>query len=198
MQKAVSRRAPEESELPSRLEDPAKPARRHHEIKPQYTPVQSSTLASTESRSSRLEPSESSERSQSRRLHEIESTLDGLASNVRSRGGQTISVELPGAGGGPAFAGYETAIFNAYFHAWTAPDDVAGHEADVDAKIVVARDGTILSSQIVSPSGHRQLDRSVEEALRLVTKLPPFPESARDAERTFLIRFNLEAKLSTG
>jgi len=60
----------------------------------------------------------------------------------------------------------------------------------------VARDGSILSAEIVSRSGHREMDRSVDQALRLVSKLPPFPESARDSERTFLIRFNLEAKLS--
>jgi TonB family protein len=180
----------------SREESSPLPAKKHHQIKPTFTPAARSTTAAKSSRSHDADTS--ARPADTRRLQEIEQTLSGLASNVRTRAGQTIAVELSGAGGGEAFTGYESAIFNAYFRAWSAPEDLADRLANVDAKIVVARDGSILSAEIVTRSGHRELDRSVDQALRLVTKLPPFPESAQDAERTFLIRFNLEAKLSTG
>ena len=199
--KVPARPAPEEVEVSSdRGEASDRPVKKHHEIKPDFTLADSNSLSAKETRKSRAAASEVSRAEESRRLHDIESTLQGLATNVRSRGGQVIAVDLAGAGGGEAFASYETAIFNAYFHAWTAPEEIADRLADVDTKIVVARDGTILSAEIVRRSEHREMDRSVEQALRRVTKLPPFPESAHDSERTFIIHFNLdlESKRSPG
>jgi TonB family protein len=197
MTQIAPRRAPEKVELTSDSEEPSpRPIKKHHQIKPTFTPVEtaSATAKASKSRSAEV----SARASETHRLQEIETTLSGLASNVRTRAGQTVALELAGAGGGEAFAGYETAIFNAYFRAWTAPEDLADRLANVDARIVVARDGSVLSAEIVARSGHRELDHSVDQALRVVTKLPPFPESAQDTERTFLIRFNLEAKLSSG
>ena len=107
-------------------------------------------------------------------------------------------VEMPGQGGGEAFAGYETVIYNVYFHAWTTPDGVADKLAGTDVKIVVARDGRVLSAEIINKSGERALDNSVERVLREVTKLPPFPASTHDEQRSYLIRFNLEAKEGSG
>jgi TonB family protein len=191
------RHPPEEVELASNRQEPSPlPVKKHHQIKPDFTPVERSSAAAKSSQSRNAATSARS--AETRRIQEIEQTFSGLASNVRTRAGQTTTVELAGAGGGEPFAGYETAIFNAYNHAWSAPEDLADRLASVDARIVVARDGSILSAEILTPSGHRELDRSVDQALRLVTKLPPFPESAQDPERTFLIRFNLEAKLSSG
>ncbi len=191
------RHAPDETELPPDRDGPSPvPVRRHHQIKPDFTPVQRSSAAAKSSPTRTAETS--AHPSETRRIQEIERAFAGLASNVRNRAGQITPMQLPGAGGGAAFVGYETAIFNAYFNAWKAPDDLADRLASADAKIVVARDGSILSAEIVAHSGHRELDRSVDQALRAVLKLPPFPESARDSERAFLIRFNLEAKLSSG
>jgi TonB family protein len=67
-------------------------------------------------------------------------------------------------------------------------------------EIVVARNGDIVSSKIVSRSGDSSVDQSVQRALDTVErqKLPPFPTGAADTQRTFLIRFNLEAKQSNG
>jgi TonB family protein len=193
------RRQREETDATPESDQPSPvPVKRHHEIKPTFTPVERAS-ASSKSPVSRKTAAPAPERStESNRMKEIENAFSGLALNVRNRAGQITTVDLPGAGGGEAFAGYETAIFNAYYRAWTAPEDLDDRHANVDVKIVVARDGSIVSSEVVARSGHRELDRSVEQALRLVTKLPPFPESARDSQREFLIRFNLEAKLSSG
>jgi len=70
----------------------------------------------------------------------------------------------------------------------------------VDVKIVVARNGDVLSSDIVSKSGDPAVDQSVQRALDQVEreKLPPFPPKAEDTQRTFVIRFNFEAKQSAG
>jgi TonB family protein len=124
--------------------------------------------------------------------------LEELASNVRATGAKSTVVALPGEGGGEAFVGYETAIFNAYYHAWKTPEETTDRLAVADAKIVVSRDGTIVSAEIVSKSGDAAVDRSVQRALDQVKTLPPFPEKAKDTQRSFLIRFNLEAKQSSG
>ena len=70
--------------------------------------------------------------------------------------------------------------------------------ATADARIVVARDGSIISAELVRRSGNPQVDRSVERALRAVTKLPPFPAGSHDEERTFTIQFDLQSKEGTG
>jgi TonB family protein len=105
---------------------------------------------------------------------------------------------MPGQGGGQAFIGYETYIYNAYYRAWVAPDSVTDKLASVDVKIVVARDGSILQAEIVNKSGERDLNRSVEQALNRVHHLPPFPSASSDEQRSFLLRFNLDAKQGSG
>jgi outer membrane biosynthesis protein TonB len=107
---------------------------------------------------------------------------------------------LQGEGGGEAFVNYRTAIFNAYFHAWKTPETAAHNKAVANVKIVVARNGDVLSSDIVTKSGDADVDKSVQRALDQVEreKLPPFPSSSQDTVRTFILRFDLEAKQSAG
>jgi TonB family protein len=179
-------------------EPEARPVHKVHEIHVDYTPADS-VARQTKTKTSASAPVESSSSAESRRLRrEIAESLDALASGVKSSGAQGTVVQMPGQGGGEAFAGYETVVYNAYYHAWITPDSVADKLAGADVKIVVARDGTIISAEIVSKSGEPALDKSVGRVLRAVTKLPPFPTSARDEERTFLIRFNLEGKEASG
>jgi TonB family protein len=174
------------------------PVHKAHEIRPDYTPATSAAHKS-KTKTTESATAESSSSAEARRLRrEIAESLDALASGVKSSGAKGTVVEMPGQGGGEAFAGYETVIYNAYYHAWITPDSVADKLAGADVKIVVARDGTILSAEIIKNSGEPALDKSVGRVLRAVTKLPPFPASARDEQRSFLIRFNLEAKEASG
>jgi TonB family protein len=188
-------RTPEPS---TERETEAKPVHKAHEIHVDYTP------ASTLTHKKRVRPSETEEAeysssSESKRLRQrIAESLDALATGVQSSGAQGTVVDMPGQGGGESFAGYETVIYNAYYHAWTAPDSVGDMKAGADVKIVVARDGSIISAEIVNKSGEAALDRSVSRALRAVTRLPPFPPTAHDEQRIFLIRFNLAAKEASG
>jgi TonB family protein len=176
----------------------AKPPRKHHEVVADFTPATSANLKA-KTHPSDTAAADSASRATARRLQrQIAQSLDALASGVRSSGAKGTVVDMPGQGGGEAFAGYETVIYNVYFHAWITPDGVANTLAGADVKIVVARDGTILSAEVVNKSGERALDKSVERVLREVAKLPPFPASAHDEQRSFLIRFNLEAKEGSG
>jgi len=184
---------------PQRSDDvalqPAPRIHKTHEIHTSYELVSHSTSnKKPETNHSR----ESSMRDDARRRKEIQESLDQLVSGVKNIGAPSTTVEIGGSTGGEAFASYRDVIFNAYYHAWITPDSVTDRTASVDAKVTIARDGTILSAEIVRPSGNVALDKSVERALRFVTKLPPFPASARDEERTFKIQFSLEAKDTSG
>jgi TonB family protein len=177
-----------------------KPAKKHPDIVPDYTPA-SSVTSKKKSKTSTSESAtaESSSRNNASRLRkQIVDSIDALASGVKSSGAKGTVVDMPGQGGGEAFAGYETVIYNVYYHAWITPDSIADRLAATDVKIVVARDGAILSAEIIKKSGEAALDRSVGKVLRAVTKLPPFPASAHDEQRSFLLRFNLDAKEASG
>jgi TonB family protein len=120
-------------------------------------------------------------------------TIVGKLENKMSPG---VAVEMPGPGG-EAFINYADLIYTRYYQAWQTPDgrDIRN---PVKVEIVVAKDGRVISSIIVKPSGDAQLDRSVRQALDRVTKLPAFPEGAKDLQRTFRINFELKSKRQFG
>ncbi len=168
----------------------------HHEIHPSYTPA---------ARAANTKPTDNSQASQAasqaelKRLKEVEDSLSHLATGVAASAAEKTTVDVPGLGGaGEPFAGYNEVVKSIYYRAWITQDTLAGHVAGPVARIVVARDGTILSAELTTPSGDASLDKSVDRALQRVTKLPPFPAGARDEERTFRIRFSLDAKKASG
>lgn len=120
-------------------------------------------------------------------------SLQTLRNNLST--GTDVTVPGPG---GAAYANYAQVVKSVYTQAWNAPDDVADDEATTKVKVVIARDGTVVSANIIGRSGSAPVDRSVQETLRRVQFVAPFPEGATDAERSFTINFNLKAKRSIG
>jgi TonB family protein len=180
----------------SSLESTPKISKRHsHEVQVSYTPAHPTTRSKKPDTN---QSSESSARAEARKLKEIETSLAQLASGVRSSGSQDPIVDTEGIGGGEAFAGYRDVVFSAYYHAWITPDNAASRTDTADAKVTIARDGSIIYAELVRPSDDKALNKSVERALSQVTKLPPFPASTTDAQRTYVIRFSLEAKEMAG
>lgn len=200
----VERQKPQEAEEETHpvvaadnpLPRPSKP-HRQHEIHPTFTSADGTTAhgkPETPEASSQV-----SARSEAHRLSEIENSLDHLASGVQTSGAGRTVVDIPGiGGGGEVFAGYRDVVRSFYYRAWVAPENGGDKSALPEARIVVARDGSIISAELVSPSGEATLDKSVIRALRAVAKLPPFPASARDEQRTFRIQFSLDLKESSG
>jgi TonB family protein len=196
--------APRPSPRPPPVETPDPPhdtqnaqraAKPVHEIHVSYATASSVKKKQTEN----AETSASSPASEQKRLKQVESSLSQLASGVQTSGADKTIVDVSNiGGGGESFANYREAIYSIYYHGWITQDSVADQVGGPVARIVVARDGSVLSAELVTPSGDRLLDKSVERVLRLVTKLPPFPKDARDEERTFRIRFNLDAKKASG
>jgi TonB family protein len=100
--------------------------------------------------------------------------------------------------GGEAYANYAQAIKTIYTEAWITPEDVNDESATVQVTVIIARDGRVLSSSILKRTGIPALDRSVQNVLDRVRKLPSFPEGANDLQRTFRLNFNLKSKRTPG
>lgn len=135
---------------------------------------------------------------QRRTAHEISQAFSGLATAINKGTAKAEVFDLPGQGGGAAFADYRTVLFNAYYNAWNCPQDLDNDLASVEVKIVVARNGTVISAEITKKSSDGSLNRSVQRALDNVRQLPAFPDGANEDQRSFKLRFNLKAKQSLG
>lgn len=98
-----------------------------------------------------------------------------------------------GGGSGPAYANWFSILQTIYDRAWEVPDSINDDSANVKASVTIARDGTVLSWSIVTPSGNSTVDRSVRAALESVTHVSALPATAKEEQRTVIINFNLKA-----
>jgi TonB family protein len=132
---------------------------------------------------------DNSQQLQQRQTRAINSALRALRSNLSP--GTTI--DLPG-NSSAAYASYAAAVKSVYEQAWQPPDNAANDEANVRVTATIAGDGAVLAAHIITPSGDPGLDGSVQRTLDRVTFIAPFPEGAKEKERTYTINFNLKAK----
>ncbi|MDB6018997.1 MAG: TonB family protein [Pedosphaera sp.] len=106
---------------------------------------------------------------------------------------------LPGpGGGGPLSAAYKDVVASTYTAAWSPPADLSDESATVTVSVTIASDGHVANGHITKPSGNAAMDRSIRNTLETVTFIQPFPEGATDRERTYNIKFNLQAKRLIG
>jgi len=125
--------------------------------------------------------------------------LGSTARSLRDDISSSTSVEMPGpGGGGEAYASYDEIVRSMYWHAWVAPEDTASDTAVVRATVIISRDGTVISARITAFSGDANVDKSVQRALERVTFVAPFPQGAKDQQRTYPIKFDLRAKRLNG
>ena len=105
----------------------------------------------------------------------------------------TIEDFGPG-GGGPSYANYAATVKKIYEEAWQEPDDATTEDAITKVTVTIGSDGYVLSSHISRSSGDSQVDRSVQRTLDRVRFIAPFPDGAKEKQRTYIIHFNLRAK----
>jgi TonB family protein len=119
------------------------------------------------------------------------SLQDGLSSGT--------SIEMPGRGGGGVpYANFLDCIKKRYNDAWIVPDGITDDEARVMVSVTIGRDGTVLDSRIIRPSGNALADQSVEMVLRRLTSVCPLPDNAKEDKRTVPITFSVKAKRGLG
>jgi TonB family protein len=124
--------------------------------------------------------------------------LNGTARSLRNDLSSSTSVEDPANGSGEAYANYAQVVKSIYERAWIAPDDTANDDAITKVTVTISSDGSVLASRIVRASGDTSTDKSVQRTLERVTYVAPFPEGAKDKQRTYTINFNLKAKRALG
>ncbi|MCP5516998.1 MAG: TonB family protein [Verrucomicrobiales bacterium] len=124
--------------------------------------------------------------------------LNDSVSRLRSQFDTQISFSVPGTGGA-SYMNYGDYVQQVYDRAWIEPTSGVDAAATVKTRVVIARDGKVLSATILERSGAAALDRSVQAVLDRVKNIGrPFPEGATDQQRSFIFNFNLKAKLGLG
>jgi TonB family protein len=128
-----------------------------------------------------------------------------LVKNSLNKLGQNLSSSTPienitggYGGGGAAEANYDDLVKSKYYAAWFPPSEVSDEEAVVKTRVVITRNGNIISAEIIKGSGNAALDGSIKQALRLKNIGFPFPAGAKDSQRVYIIDFNLKAKRAIG
>lgn len=119
------------------------------------------------------------------------SLREGLTSSTRI---ETTSGTSGFGGGGEAYASYALVVKSVYETSWIPPDNTASDDATAKVSVTIASDGTVISSRITQLSGDEQTDASIQRTLDRVKFIAPFPQGAKETQRTFIINFNLKAK----
>jgi len=103
-----------------------------------------------------------------------------------------------GEGGGQGNINYAQLVKSIYEGAWLPPDDSSNDDANTKVSVTIASDGHVVDAHIIGRSGEPRVDGSVERTLERVTNIAPFPDGAREKQRTYTINFNLKAKRGLG
>jgi TonB family protein len=161
--------------------EPIKPAPKTPEPKPHQIQVNTQLVVRTAPKN----PAPNSKPDNSRA---IASAIKNLQKNLKPG----PVVDVPGESS-VAYSSYKDTLATIYYNAWVTPEGAANDEADAIVRITVARDGTVVTSHIITPSGDAKVDDSVRRALDRVSSVGPLPDQSK-SEQEFTIDFNLKTK----
>jgi len=185
-------KTPPDDSMP--VEKPTKP--KPHKIEVDLKPVVRKVVKNTDTSDPDAEAkadAKEQKRLREQRLKAFNHALTSIQKNASS----ATTVEMPGTSS-VSYANYASVVKSIYTQAWTPPDDTASDDANVRVSVVIGRDGTVISSSVLTPSGDASVDRSVQRTLDRVTFIAPFPDGSKEKEKTFIINFNLKAKRMLG
>jgi TonB family protein len=158
------------------VEETSKP--KEHKINVDLTPVAH--------RPSENSPAKNDSRKQEReRERELARALRNLKNNLST----ATEVNMPG-NSSVAYANYGAIVVSVYHQAFRPPDNMNNANATVTFKVTVARDGSVISSRIVTSSGDASVDDAVQRMLDRVTFIEAFPDDSKDTERNYTIDFD--------
>ncbi len=171
------------------VEKPSKPAPKKREIN--LTPVVRNVPKITP------DTSDADAREAAKEAKRRASAIAKAARAIKDNASSATTVEMPGTGS-VSYANYASVVKSIYEQAWTPPDDTSSDDANTKVSVTIGSDGTVISSHILNPSGDDRVDGSVQRTLDRVNFIAPFPDGAKEKERTFIINFNLKAKRLLG
>jgi TonB family protein len=126
-------------------------------------------------------------------MREVANQVSGIVSGVRSGISHETVAEVVGPGGA-AYVNYTSLIIEKYRAAVYASHPQSDTDAEAMIRVVIARNGTVRSSEWVRRTGNSVLNSAVDRAMKTVHSLPEFPPEAKDSERTFNITIAFEAR----
>ncbi|HXG48949.1 MAG TPA: TonB family protein [Methylomirabilota bacterium] len=143
------------------------------------------------------EEAEAGARAAAEARNRLARALGGASRSLREGFKDGTAVEVPGPGG-IAYANYAAFVREAYDNAWIVSPSLTDVDAVAVVRVIIRRDGRVVSATIQRRSGSNALDRSVQQALDRVKFVAPFPEGTTDDQREFIIDFNLKTKRGLG
>ncbi|HZI33839.1 MAG TPA: TonB family protein, partial [Candidatus Binatia bacterium] len=132
-------------------------------------------------------------RAEDARLKAIADVTHSIKQNASS----STDVEMPGTGS-VSYANYASVVKSVYEQAWIPPNDTSDDDANIKVSVTISSDGRVIASRILDRSGESRVDASVQRTLDRVNFVAPFPDGAKEKEKTFIINFNLKAKRMLG
>ena len=122
-----------------------------------------------------------------KRARQAEANRQTALNKLQAKLSGRTSVNVPI--GRYASANYESLIRKKYMDATIHPGAIGGDPV-VIVRLVIARNGTVLSARVTGKSGVASWDRSVQKALDRVKFIKPFPEAMKGSQQTFNLNFN--------
>ena len=127
------------------------------------------------------------QKDEAKRARQAEAKRQTALNKLQAKLSGRTSVNVPI--GRYASANYESLIRKKYMDATIHPGAIGGDPV-VKVRLVIARNGTVLSARVTGKSGVASWDRSVQKALDRVKFIKPFPESMKGSQQTFNLNFN--------
>jgi len=172
---------------------PPKPAK--HEIKVNKTLVTvDQKKVADDAAAEQAKAEREAKRLRDQKLKAIQTAVRSIKANATAA---TVVDTSPGTAS-VSYANYASVVKSIYEAAWTPPDDASSDDANVKVSVTISNDGRVLDAHVIDASGDAQVDGSVRRTLDKVNFIAPFPEGAKEKERTFKINFNLKAKRMFG
>jgi TonB family protein len=188
---------------PQRIEkpEPVRETRRTPEPRPEHVEKAVEhpphTIVPNTRLTTRTEPTHSTPTKSRDDSRERAEALRNAIETLKNNFAPSTTIDMPG-NSSVSYANYAQVVKSIYEQAWLPPDNAQNDDANVKVTVTIARDGTVLSARILSPSGDAGVDASVQHTLERVQFIAPFPAGATEKERTYIINFNLKAKRMLG
>jgi TonB family protein len=164
-------------------------------VKPDLTPTEKQTTAQPHKddikidlhKVNRTQVKNTSRPDNTQNRQAINNALQSLKSSLAS----ATKIDVPGTSSA-AYANYASVVKSVYERTLLTmlPDEIAQNNENTKVSVTIANDGTVVSSEIVSPSGDPTWDAVVQRTLDQVTFIAPFPDGATEKERHYTINFN--------
>lgn len=188
-----AREATQTPPKPTPNETAPKEKPKKHEIVPSYTKAPSNSQQASKARAQAEAEAKAAKEARAR----YSESISKLSEALNRSGSSGSGVELPNIGAGEAYANWHWVVVKRFDDAWIPGPNIES-TATVKASVTILRNGKVSAFKILQKSGNAPLDESVRHALQRVRDVDPFPEGAKDHDRTLILNFNLKSKRFSG